>query len=475
MLNLRFMQSKQTKFAYAPNPEIPLPPKKDNPAKDVICHQCGEVGHWRRNCPQYLNELMKTKKLAQGASTSKKGFGGYLHASCIPVITEADDDDTFFLGEYLGMPTYIKKDIPNHIVLVLEARLALYNEPSNETTSSVVVQVEIKYSIEELELEINDIEKQPVLEVEEVDSKSLNTFRNFQQFTTINCYRVCYDVWGGTPDLTSRYQVPLDSWGLKLTKPPYITIGYGLFYAIGQESPIPPKPPKQSEFLYSKFLVFERERELLNDSTDLEGWTAYIWVYLQDGISVETICSFMEIQLLGTGCSDLTCLIILLEACSFGKTFFNELHAFHEVVIVVTCEGSFVGLDSTTVDDPSMCSEYGFGSVDALRMIKTLIYYKDSNRMSSEDSGVSSMEFMRTKRWTLGDGKINDNNIVNLVNFCYNKLKKAIHTSDDVMEVLDAHNSHGNHYAHIEKMIIKVNMDLFYGGGVRCPKYYSSK
>ncbi|GKD31808.1 zinc finger, CCHC-type containing protein, partial [Tanacetum coccineum] len=26
------------------------PPKKDNPAKDAICHQCGEVGHWRRNC-----------------------------------------------------------------------------------------------------------------------------------------------------------------------------------------------------------------------------------------------------------------------------------------------------------------------------------------------------------------------------------------------------------------------------------------
>ncbi|GJV66740.1 zinc finger, CCHC-type containing protein [Tanacetum coccineum] len=31
----------KTKFAYAPNPNIPLPPKKDNPAKDAICHQCG--------------------------------------------------------------------------------------------------------------------------------------------------------------------------------------------------------------------------------------------------------------------------------------------------------------------------------------------------------------------------------------------------------------------------------------------------
>ncbi|GKC02965.1 zinc finger, CCHC-type containing protein, partial [Tanacetum coccineum] len=51
--------------------ETPPPPKKDNPAKDAICHQCGEVGHWRRNCPVYLTELMKKKKLSQGASASE--------------------------------------------------------------------------------------------------------------------------------------------------------------------------------------------------------------------------------------------------------------------------------------------------------------------------------------------------------------------------------------------------------------------
>nr|GEU52472.1 retrotransposon protein, putative, Ty1-copia subclass [Tanacetum cinerariifolium] len=55
---------------FAPKPKTPLPPKKDNPAKDSICHQCGEVGHWRRNRPVYLAELMKKKKLSQGASTS---------------------------------------------------------------------------------------------------------------------------------------------------------------------------------------------------------------------------------------------------------------------------------------------------------------------------------------------------------------------------------------------------------------------
>nr|GEY05808.1 hypothetical protein [Tanacetum cinerariifolium] len=55
---------------FAPKSKTPPPPKKYNPAKDAICHQCGEVGHWRRNCPVYLVELMKKKKLSQGASTS---------------------------------------------------------------------------------------------------------------------------------------------------------------------------------------------------------------------------------------------------------------------------------------------------------------------------------------------------------------------------------------------------------------------
>ncbi|GJR53548.1 zinc finger, CCHC-type containing protein [Tanacetum coccineum] len=56
--------------SYAPKPKNPPPPKKDNPAKETICHHCDEVGHWRRNCPTYLTELLKKKQLSQGASTS---------------------------------------------------------------------------------------------------------------------------------------------------------------------------------------------------------------------------------------------------------------------------------------------------------------------------------------------------------------------------------------------------------------------
>nr|GEX43925.1 hypothetical protein [Tanacetum cinerariifolium] len=58
----------------------PPPPKKDNPAKDAICHQCGEIGHWRRNCLVYLAELMKKKKLSQEASTSSDGHRAAIEA-----------------------------------------------------------------------------------------------------------------------------------------------------------------------------------------------------------------------------------------------------------------------------------------------------------------------------------------------------------------------------------------------------------
>nr|GEW42218.1 zinc finger, CCHC-type [Tanacetum cinerariifolium] len=51
-------------LAYAPKPKIPPPPKREDPAKDSICHECGETRNWKRNCPQYLTELLKKKNNA---------------------------------------------------------------------------------------------------------------------------------------------------------------------------------------------------------------------------------------------------------------------------------------------------------------------------------------------------------------------------------------------------------------------------
>nr|GEZ53673.1 zinc finger, CCHC-type [Tanacetum cinerariifolium] len=54
----------KSKQAYAPKPKITPPPKREDHAKDSICHECGETGHWKRSCPQYLAEFLKKKKNA---------------------------------------------------------------------------------------------------------------------------------------------------------------------------------------------------------------------------------------------------------------------------------------------------------------------------------------------------------------------------------------------------------------------------
>nr|GEW51576.1 hypothetical protein [Tanacetum cinerariifolium] len=58
----------KNKLTYAPKTKIPPPPKREDTAKDSICHQCGETGHWKRICPWYLAKLLKNKKLSQEAS-----------------------------------------------------------------------------------------------------------------------------------------------------------------------------------------------------------------------------------------------------------------------------------------------------------------------------------------------------------------------------------------------------------------------
>nr|GEV62252.1 retrotransposon protein, putative, Ty1-copia subclass [Tanacetum cinerariifolium] len=60
----------KNKQAYAPKPKTPPPPKREDPTKDSICHDCGETRHWKRNYPHYLAELLKKKK------NSASGVGG---------------------------------------------------------------------------------------------------------------------------------------------------------------------------------------------------------------------------------------------------------------------------------------------------------------------------------------------------------------------------------------------------------------
>ncbi|GJS76489.1 chrysanthemyl diphosphate synthase [Tanacetum coccineum] len=56
--------------SYVPKPKNPKPNAKEHPTKNDACHHCKEVGHWKRNCPVYLAELMKNKKQVGSASSS---------------------------------------------------------------------------------------------------------------------------------------------------------------------------------------------------------------------------------------------------------------------------------------------------------------------------------------------------------------------------------------------------------------------
>nr|GFA13166.1 zinc finger, CCHC-type [Tanacetum cinerariifolium] len=65
----------KNKQAYAPKAKIPPPPKRKNPAKDSICHECGEIGHWKSRFRLYLAELMKKKKntASEAGGSGSKG------------------------------------------------------------------------------------------------------------------------------------------------------------------------------------------------------------------------------------------------------------------------------------------------------------------------------------------------------------------------------------------------------------------
>nr|GEW67545.1 reverse transcriptase domain-containing protein [Tanacetum cinerariifolium] len=81
----------ENKLAYAPKPKTPPPPKREDPAKDSICHECGEIGHWKRNCPQYLAELLKKKKHAASGAGGSAPF--WTHKEAEKQVKEKQEKD----------------------------------------------------------------------------------------------------------------------------------------------------------------------------------------------------------------------------------------------------------------------------------------------------------------------------------------------------------------------------------------------
>ncbi|GKE64270.1 zinc finger, CCHC-type containing protein [Tanacetum coccineum] len=58
------------KHSYISKPKNPKHTAKEHPTKDDTCHHCKKVGHWKRNCPVFLAELLKKKKQVGTASSS---------------------------------------------------------------------------------------------------------------------------------------------------------------------------------------------------------------------------------------------------------------------------------------------------------------------------------------------------------------------------------------------------------------------
>ncbi|GJY04173.1 retrotransposon protein, putative, ty1-copia subclass, partial [Tanacetum coccineum] len=59
--------------AYQPKPKQNPSQKKENPKKDQACHYCNVVGHWKRNCPLYLEELRTNKNKKAEVMTAPNG------------------------------------------------------------------------------------------------------------------------------------------------------------------------------------------------------------------------------------------------------------------------------------------------------------------------------------------------------------------------------------------------------------------
>ncbi|GKC65340.1 retrotransposon protein, putative, ty1-copia subclass [Tanacetum coccineum] len=70
-------KGKGLKNSYPTKPKKPQPYKKERTAKDGQCHHCKEEGHWKRNCPVYLAELMKKKKKTGGQNVASTSSGIY--------------------------------------------------------------------------------------------------------------------------------------------------------------------------------------------------------------------------------------------------------------------------------------------------------------------------------------------------------------------------------------------------------------
>ncbi|GKE15313.1 retrotransposon protein, putative, ty1-copia subclass [Tanacetum coccineum] len=116
---------------------------KEHSIKDDACHHCKEVGHYERNCPAYLAELIKKKQVGTASSSGypKETMGYYFYfppenktvvASKIPMDVEAiEPPQEEVVPVHRSARTHLAPDCLCLNVEVEEHSLGDLNEPNN--------------------------------------------------------------------------------------------------------------------------------------------------------------------------------------------------------------------------------------------------------------------------------------------------------------------------------------------------------
>ncbi|GJZ54683.1 retrotransposon protein, putative, ty1-copia subclass [Tanacetum coccineum] len=135
------------KKVYIPKPKNPKPIAKERPAKDDVCHHYKEVGHWKRNCPVYLAELLNKKKQVSDASYSDitvglilngltKDFAGFVSNYKMHNMGKTIGEIHAMLMEYeKGLP---KKAKTPQVMMIKKGKIQKANKKSLKVKGKVI-------------------------------------------------------------------------------------------------------------------------------------------------------------------------------------------------------------------------------------------------------------------------------------------------------------------------------------------------
>ncbi|GKC05927.1 hypothetical protein Tco_0997537 [Tanacetum coccineum] len=96
------------KPVYILKPKNTKPSAKEHPTKDDAYHHCKEVGHWKRNYPVYLAELIKKKKQV-GTASSSVSKNNVLYFNTIP------SDNIYEIDMLKLVPNVFKNEVGNQL------------------------------------------------------------------------------------------------------------------------------------------------------------------------------------------------------------------------------------------------------------------------------------------------------------------------------------------------------------------------